>query len=349
MMDISTTWMEAWPMRQATAHNICKILENDIFPRFGEGLTLISDQGREFIANKLKQIVGKYQGRLYYGTAHHPNSNPIERHHRTLVSLIRCLLIEDRKPKEDWPLTLARALYTMRCAPNGRTQTSPFQRVYGFYPFTQVASWLGRDPNEDLEYQNLERAEQREQEAFPDDPYPEQDENENEIVEEDDETMIVKCGEQERKLHKIPGDEQTYLAEVNAISEDNVFHEYAQAKRDSVSAKRHVMNKARFDSRIQPKKFRPCLWEMVDWKSFMDPESTHSRKLANVWRGPFVVTKVRQHPYSVIIEQLDLETMKLDHTTRRDVYTGDLRPTLNLAFKNRPHGNWQPPWLQHQG
>ena len=83
----------------------------------------------------------------------------------------------------------------------------------------------------------------------------------------------------------------------------------------------------------------------MDWKSFLDPESTNSRKLANVWRGPYVVTKIRKHPYNVDIMELDLRTMTLDKTTKRDVYTGDLRPTLNVAFENRPHQGWSPSWL----
>ena len=346
MLDISTTWIEAWPMKHANALTICKILEHDVFPRFGEGLTLLSDQGREFIAKTLKTVVKKYHGRLYYGTAHHPNSNPIERHHRTLVSLIRCLLIDAKSPKEDWPETLSKALYTMRCAPNAQTKQSAFQRVYGFYPFTQAASWLGRDPNQGLEYQDLDRANERNQE-FTEGPYPDDEANEEpEIVHEDEETIVIRSGEQRRELKKIPGENQTFLAEVNAVTDENVIQEYAQAKRDKAAITRHSANKRRFDRKVQPRKYQPCLWEIVDWKSFLDPESTNSRKLANVWRGPYVVTKIRKHPYNVDIMELDLKTMKVDKTTKRDVYTGDLRPTLNVAFENRPHQGWSPNWLR---
>ena len=347
LLDISTGWMEAWPMKQATSHAICKILENDFFPRFAEGHTFIADQGREFIAHKLKKLVKRYHGRIHYGTSHHPNSNPIERHHRTLVSLIRCLLIDAGLAKENWPETLPRALYTMRCAPSALTKDSPFNRVYGFFPFTQSSSWLNQDPNDEMVYQNLGLAQQRDQ-TYPEGPYPSpQADNtqDNEVIAEDDDSVTVRNGEQRRTLTKLRGQNQTFLAEVNVIDESNIYHEYHQAKKDKTSYARHLFNKAKFDSKQQPKPYRPCLWELVDWKSPIDPESTHSRKLANVWRGPFVVSKVRHHPYNVNIQELNLATMEPDVNSTRDVYCGDLRPTLQLAFRNRPRQQWAPEWV----
>ena len=334
MVDISTTWVEAFPMKAATTQNICKILDNDIFPRYGEGLTFICDQGREFIAHKLRDLVSKYHGRIYFGTSHHPNSNPIERHHRTLLSLIRCLLIDENKAKEEWPETIPKALYTLRASPNGQTRESAFNRVYGFYPSTQLASWLGRNPNDDLENLNQEERDQ----TFLDGPYPQQDEPDFDVDETEDQ-IVINSGDDKRVLKKIPGRDKTFFAEINLVDQ-----EVAQTQRDRASRIRHLQNKERFDQRIQPRRYRPYLYELVDWKSYIDPTSTDSRKLQNLWRGPFAVTKIRNHPFNVNINKLDLETMELDPQTR-DVYTGDLRPTLALAFRNRPHQGWSPFWF----
>ena len=324
-------------MKAATTQNICKILENDIFPRYGEGLTFICDQGREFIAHRLRELVAKYYGRIYFGTSHHPNSNPIERHHRTLVSLIRCLLIDESKPKEEWPDTISRALYTLRASPNSQTRESAFNRVYGFYPRTQLSSWLGKDPNEDAGHQEVNIRDQ----TFTEGPYPVQDDDPIEIENETEDQITINSGGNQRTLMKIPGRDRTFYAEVNVIQHQQ---ELAQTKRDRASSVRHLQNKNRFDLKVQPRRYRPYLYELVDWKSYIDPTSTDSRKLQNLWQGPFAVTKIRSHPYNVNINKLDLETMELDPHSR-DVYTGDLRPTLSLAFRDRPHQGWSPFWF----
>ena len=140
---------------------------------------------------------------------------------------------------------------------------------------------------------------------------------------------------------KIPGRDKTFYAEVNVIQHQQ---ELAQTKRDRASSVRHLQNKNRFDLKVQPRRYRPYLYELVDWKSYIDPTSTDSRKLQNLWQGPFAVTKIRSHPYNVNINKLDLETMELDPHSR-DVYTGNLRPTLSLAFRDRPHQGWSPFWF----
>ena len=79
------------------------------------------------------------------------------------------------------------------------------------------------DPNQGLEYQDLDRANERNQE-FTEGPYPDNEANEEpEIVHEDEETIVIRSGEQRRELKKIPGENQTCLAEVNAVTDENVF------------------------------------------------------------------------------------------------------------------------------
>ena len=171
-------------------------------------------------------------------------------------------------------------------------------------------------------------------------PYPTGDNDQIEIEDETEDQITINSGGNQRILQKIPGRDRTYYAEeVNAIHQ-----EFAQTKRDRASSVRHLQNKNRFDLKVQPRRYRPYLYELVDWKSYIDPTSTDSRKLQNLWQGPFAVTKIRSHPYNVNINKLDLETMELDPHSR-DVYTGDLRPTLSLAFRNRPHQGWSPFWF----
>ena len=344
ILDVSTLWMEAYPMRHANSKNIGKILEQEIFPRFGEGLTFITDRGKEFVNKKISELTQMFRSRIYHGTPYHSNSNPVERHHRTLNSLIRAKLIDTNRPKEDWPEVVPAALYTMRCSPSNESYTSAFYRVYGFPPTTQGASWMGLTPPE-IEVNN-EELDIREQ-PMTDDPYPHVEEDEEPIIEEDEESIFVKTGEDFRELAKIPSPKEDlpYYAEVTAVTEDNKNHEKAQALKDLTSERRHQANKKKFD-KAQSKRFNPIPRELIDWKAPVDPESTHSRKLANYWDGPFSIIKTLPHKFTAEIEKIDLATMTPISRTKRTVYLGDTRPTLMLTFQERPKGNeWTPLWM----
>ena len=352
MLDMATMWIEAFPLKQATARNIGKILEADIFPRYGEGLQFICDQGREFVAKRIQELVEMYKSRVYYGTPYHPNSNAVERHHRSLNSLIRMKLMDTGRPKEDWPDVVPSALYTMRMAPDADSHTSPFQRVFGSTPMTRASTQMGLTPP-DLPL-NREEVKRRDK-HLSNDPYPKitDDDGEVTVESEDDDTITVQHGEETRELVKIAGsvknseqNSKTFYAEVAVLTPQNIHQEAAQAKRDIASEKRHERNKKYFDSKKQPRRYKPIVDELLDWHSPLDPESTNSRKLANLWRGPFAVVQTYPHNYTALIQEFDLATMKLVPRTQRRVYLGDTRPTVMLAFQHRPKGEWQAPWMK---
>ena len=76
--------------------------------------------------------------------AYHPQSNPVERHHRTLNSLIAKLTVQD--PKK-WVQALPQALYVHRTLVSRTTEQSPFQVLFGREPSLQLDT-LFRLPSE---------------------------------------------------------------------------------------------------------------------------------------------------------------------------------------------------------
>ena len=343
---MATGWMDAWALRRTSAQAICKILENDVFPRYGEGLIFTMDRGSEFTSKIMKQIMEKHKSKIHLGCSYLPQSNPIERFHRTLNSLIRCHLLDANLPKERWPEVLAKSLYTMRCAPDKDSKLSPFYRVYGKHPCTEMSTWLGRNPNEHEEIIDEEVVDSR-RHQINNHPYPTTPETFRKpvIEEEDEESILVKTGDARRELQKVTIGNKTYLAEVNSVNNDNFTQEWAQAKRDLAAKKRHQKNKRRYDVKVQPKFYAPIVGELLDWYGPTDLECPNNRKMSNRWRGPFVVLKRYHHPHVVQCASLNLETGVLDTKRRRDIAVEQLRPTLQLSFRSRPRKDWKPHWL----
>ena len=374
MLDISTKWIESWPLTNFSTHKIVKIIEEDIIPRYGEDLTFIFDHGSNFKSKLMLKVLNQKGCKRYFGTTYHPNSLPVERYHRTLVSLIRLLLLDREMSKEMWPEVLPLALYAMRCSPDSDSKTSAYERTFGFPPATQISSWTGTRPRgrripEDVEMraetnrtpgmypsesqgfidesgrnhrsQRFINESGNESQGFTDEsmePEP------NVEVMDDGETIIVEDRTGSRRLSKVAGKRNNYYAAVNALAWSQ---EYAQTMKDQAANRRHDYNADRFNRGF--KVYRPLINEFVDWHMTRDPDSLDSRKLANYWKGIYAVTAVRQHGQTVQIQKVEVNSDGKFQTlpeTSREAYVGDLRPTLMLSFQSRPHGNWDPSWIR---
>ena len=95
-LDLATSWIEAWPIIRATAEKVAEVISTEIVPRYGEGLAFVVDQGKEFTAHVVRAAVDQSLFKIHYGTVYNFQSNPVERFHRTLEGVIRCLLIDQK-------------------------------------------------------------------------------------------------------------------------------------------------------------------------------------------------------------------------------------------------------------
>ena len=64
-----TKWAEAYPIPNKESSTVCRLLVEEIFPRYGVPLQVISDQGREF-DNRLVKGVCEIMGLIKYGPTH---------------------------------------------------------------------------------------------------------------------------------------------------------------------------------------------------------------------------------------------------------------------------------------
>ena len=134
--DAFTKWLEALPLRNATAESVVSALERDIFARYGIPDRIHSDQGVQFMSGLFKSV-GELLGiSLTTTTGYNPKANGIvERAHRDLNAMLRALAHDDPAAWED---ALPQALFAMRCAVSSSTGLSPFALLFGHDPNTPL-------------------------------------------------------------------------------------------------------------------------------------------------------------------------------------------------------------------
>ena len=344
LIDLSTKWTEAFVLKSVSTRNLCRILENEVFPRYGENLLIFCDAAKYFVSKKLKEVAEIYKSRIHYTTSYHSQSNFVEYMHRYLNSLIRMKLIDKSLPPKHWISQVPSSLYTINHSPD-LSGYSNFYRVTGQHSSTQCSSYFGMEPyNNDVV--DLELLKTRDQPML-EDFYPQSsNDNIDVTLHEDSNRIILQNNNGTRELAKVGNGK--YFAEVSFVNEDNFYQEMAQGKRDQLSEERHFINKSIYDKKKQPKFYVPIKGELIDFLQVQDEDSPNSRKLANYWKGPYNVKSIDSHGKTAIIEKVDLSTFQKIPKSERKVYLGSTRPTLMLEFYNRPRGAVSPPWLQKE-
>jgi hypothetical protein len=143
MIDRSTRWTEAAPLKSITAEEVAQAFLSTWISRFGPPLEIVTDQGRQFesqLFHELSRTIGFARLRT---TAYHPQSNGlIERWHRSLKTSLRCKLDAH---KHEWVRALPIVLFGLRITPQGNGY-SPFNLVTGAQAILPSATFI--DPTE---------------------------------------------------------------------------------------------------------------------------------------------------------------------------------------------------------
>ncbi|GFO00769.1 Pol polyprotein [Plakobranchus ocellatus] len=148
LVDVSTRWAEAIPLRRITAKDEAEALFS-IFVRLGFPKEIQSDRGQQFMSKLLEEFNSLCNIKHFVFTPSHPQTNGIvERFHSTLKSMIRKLSHES--PTE-WSRFVPAALFAYRNQVHSSTEFSPFVLLFGRAPRgpMQILSdiFLNKDPS----------------------------------------------------------------------------------------------------------------------------------------------------------------------------------------------------------
>lgn len=128
--DVFSKWIEAFPLGRVEARDVVKILQTQIFARYGLPKSLVSDNGPVFCSKLLRDLCEENKISHVFSAIYHQRANPVERRCQELKKVLRILLLDE--PLSKWEEKLTTALQILRGRRNRATGLSPASIVLGY-------------------------------------------------------------------------------------------------------------------------------------------------------------------------------------------------------------------------
>ncbi|GFV53937.1 retrovirus-related Pol polyprotein from transposon 412 [Trichonephila clavipes] len=152
--DHFTKWCELIPLRKASAQTIANAFFNTYIARYGAPISLISDNGPQFISDVFEHLSHRLDIKHMKTVTYRPQSNLTERVNRNLVQMIASFVEENH---ENWDQFLHEFAFALRTAVNETTNKTPAELFLGRKIITPFSKLI--NVKEDAKYvgNNIER------------------------------------------------------------------------------------------------------------------------------------------------------------------------------------------------
>ena len=111
MVDKFSRWVELEALKSTTTAQVIRILEENWLDRYGPPVTLVTDQGPQFMSAEFKDWCAAQGIRHVHTAAYHPQTNATaERAHRSIKEMLRCWCVDNPGGWRDRLSKVARAL-----------------------------------------------------------------------------------------------------------------------------------------------------------------------------------------------------------------------------------------------
>ncbi|GFY32084.1 retrovirus-related Pol polyprotein from transposon 297 [Trichonephila clavipes] len=124
---MSSKFPEAIPVSDISSVSVTDALLN-IFGRMGFPREIQCDQGTSFTSALTTEFFERFGILVRHSSVYHPQSNPVERFHRTLKRLLRVLCLDS---SSEWDKHLPSILLALRTVSHESTGYTPSELVYG--------------------------------------------------------------------------------------------------------------------------------------------------------------------------------------------------------------------------
>ena len=128
-VDWYSGWPEAFAVPDKTAETVAHLIIEEIYPRFGCCLELVTDNGSENVNRVVKETLQTLNIHHVTTSFYHPSGNSkVERFHRTLHDILSKRLQEGQ---DTWDLHLNQVLAAIRFNVSEATEYTPYYLLYG--------------------------------------------------------------------------------------------------------------------------------------------------------------------------------------------------------------------------
>ncbi|GFT41061.1 retrovirus-related Pol polyprotein from transposon 297 [Trichonephila clavipes] len=142
-MCMSSKYPDAVPMPDIASTTVVEALFQ-IFSRMGFPKEIQTDQGTSFTSILTSVFFENFGINVVRSSVYHPQSNPVERFHRTLKRILRVICIES---SPEWKKQLPAALFALRTITYESTGFTPAELVHGKNLRTPITllyeNWMG--------------------------------------------------------------------------------------------------------------------------------------------------------------------------------------------------------------
>ena len=130
--DHYTRYAQAYACKNETAYTTAKIFWENFVRHYGFPNQIISDQGRNFESDFIKELCKLADIDKIRTTPYHPQSNGMcERFNQTLISMLRTMTPEQ---KSDWKQHLLTMCHAYNCTVHSSTNYSPYFLLFNRHP-----------------------------------------------------------------------------------------------------------------------------------------------------------------------------------------------------------------------
>ena len=127
-VDWYSGWPEAFPVADKTAETVTDLILQQIFPRFGCPLQIVSDNGSENVNKMVRETLEKLKIDHVLTSVYHPQSNAkCERFHRIFHDILAKAVVDNQ---QSWDLHLNQSLAAIRFNVSESSKFSPFYLLY---------------------------------------------------------------------------------------------------------------------------------------------------------------------------------------------------------------------------
>ena len=147
VQDVFTRFGECYPIANKEAATIARVLVEKFICRYGMPTTVHSDNGREFVNQILDQLMDRLRIDKTTTPTYNPQSNPVERMHKTLNSVLRVYM---EREDTEWDKFLPAFRLSYNSKVNEATKMTPH---FGFFcremrlPVDLIIPAPGREEN----------------------------------------------------------------------------------------------------------------------------------------------------------------------------------------------------------